>query len=312
MSFATKFKFNILGGYFKSFTWLQTVISLLFYSQVDYTIRHQAGSLTNIDVFISLTDISGDVTAVEQTHTLTFLEQNQTSTFKRSGNPGYIVGQPVLAGKRIEDYIDLNGDRFKYLTMVTASSDGDCVSDSLLRESVLFGEDMRAGCLWRLKRSDLASCRDMQAQIVEALLGPSRSINNDGSLYLATFGNSDPLKIGDWVKVIVVNQLSDKLCTGVFLHLEILYAYIGALSNPQAKIVGAKLTLKSTELDYYCWGPFCQSQNDDQTQNVEMVSSVAFVDVSEPAVAAIAEEPVAASKLPADFFHPYYIENPNN
>jgi len=34
---------------------------------------------------------------------------------------------------------------------------------------------------------------------------------------------------------------------------------------------------------------------------------VAFLDVTAPAVPAIAEKPIATLKLPKNFFHPYYM-----
>lgn len=276
--------------------------------QVAYAITHEAGSLVTIGASITTHDLNGALTAVQQKYTLSYIEVNQNSTgFRRSGNPGYLVGEPVLAGREGEggNFVDLNGDRSKYLTMVSASAEGDCVTDSLRRESILFGTDYRSGCVWRLKRA--STCNDISTLVIEALLGPTRSIATDGSLRIASFGNSDPLKIDDWVKVVVNNQLNAQGCSGAALHLEILYANIGALSNPQSMIIGAELVLKSTSLEFQCVGPFCLPQNSEATQSFEMVTSVAFVDVTQPSVAAIAEKPVASSKLPYNFFHPYYV-----
>ncbi|XP_067941943.1 tectonic-1-like [Watersipora subatra] len=279
-------------------------------TEVAFTVQHEAGVLVSVSAHITISDLSGDLTAVEQKYSITYLAAGSTpSTFQRSGNPGYIIGKPLLAGRRVNDYIDLNGDRTQYLTMITASADGDCNSDRLRRTPVLFGQNFRSGCTWKLSDTDVSSCRDLQSDILEALLGPSGSLASDNAIYIASFGNSSVLKAGDWVPVFVVNRMSDKVCVGISAHLEIYYSNVGSLSNPQAMVVGAELFLEYRDLNYVCLGPFCRYQNIQQTQNLEMVTSVAFVDVSQSAKAAIAAKPVTSSKLPPNFFHPYYVSD---
>ena len=57
---------------------------------------------------------------------------------------------------------------------------------------------------------------------------------------------------------------------------------------------------------YQCTGRYCQPGMENLTQNFEVVSSVAFIDASEPAAPSLAEKPQFTAKLPRDFFHPFY------
>ena len=52
---------------------------------------------------------------------------------------------------------------------------------------------------------------------------------------------------------------------------------------------------------FQCVGQFCQSRS----QNVEVVSSVAFIDVSKPPISDQKSLPEFQSKAPSDFFHPF-------
>ena len=71
-------------------------------------------------------------------------------------------------------------------------------------------------------------------------------------------GNSDPTVPGDWTPIIVSNaptppeqgnsaqreQIQEGICPNVVLsmHVEVVYANIGAVANPQAKILGTLFT----------------------------------------------------------------------
>lgn len=274
-------------------------------------IEHKSGVIITIDVTITSSDLPAELISVQQLYTMTYKDVSASvDSFSRSGNPGYIVGKPILAGVRVENFVALSGDSEQYLTMVTGSASGDCITDSLNRRQVLFGENFRSGCLIKSTLSDLTDrCDYIQSHVIEALLGPTRTIAVDGTLYIASFGNSNPLKIGDWVEVLITNEVLEGSCKGVAMHLEVLYANHGAHDNPQARIIGAKLTFEPIELEFMCVGSYCQTYSQEQVQKFEMVTSVAFVDVTSAPEQAFAAKPAVRSKLPANFFHPYYISN---
>lgn len=67
----------------------------------------------------------------------------------------------------------------------------------------------------RLNQNDISTsnCQNIQRTIVETLEGPNvPSLNDvgrawvDNNRYVGTFGNTDRLKVGDWVKVIASDR----------------------------------------------------------------------------------------------------------
>ena len=105
--------------------------------------------------------------------------------------------------------------------------------------------------------------------------------------YVATFGNSDPTKPGDWVlrifcqvelrlkavyifkvKILHKNepdyqdasQVEKGLCPGIVksLHIEVLHTDVGSFSNPQTKIVGVLYNFgKLSDEMFTCIGLAC-------------------------------------------------------
>ena len=57
---------------------------------------------------------------------------------------------------------------------------------------------------------------------------------------------------------------------------------------------------------FQCIGPYCMEGMGDQKQSFEVVSSVGFVDASDPVVGVDAEEPSVSASLPEDFFAPFW------
>ena len=82
------------------------------------------------------------------------------SSYQRSGNPGYIVGKPVIAGRKVtseteaSQIIEINPDPLSWLTVISLAPPlGDCLEIEG-RRSVLFGEDLRTGCVMRYGNGD--------------------------------------------------------------------------------------------------------------------------------------------------------------
>lgn len=180
---------------------------------------------------------------------------------------------------------------------------------------------MRTGCLIRLNLTSLneQTCASIQTAIVNTLEGPNTpSANNnsqwiDNNRYVGTFGNTGRLKVGDWVKVIVDNrpppnsgQFNVDTCRlRMGLHIQFLYAYVGALANPQAKIVGVALLYDNVQnVKFRCVGAFCQA-GIGNSQAFEVSQTVSFVDVSQPAVKFAGEAPIFIARVPKDFFYPF-------
>ncbi|XP_025846937.2 tectonic-3 isoform X2 [Vulpes vulpes] len=154
-------------------------------------------------------------------------QQNKAAslTSLRSGNPGYIVGKPLLA---------LTGDISHSITLMQSKGDGIC---SVKRHEVQFGVNAISGCKLRLKKMD---CSHLQQEIYETLHGKT------SPEHVAIFGNADPAQKTEWMRILSRNcSVSAMHCTSccvipVSLEIQVLWAYIGLQSNPQAHVSGTR------------------------------------------------------------------------
>ncbi|XP_046859607.1 tectonic-1-like [Xenia sp. Carnegie-2017] len=242
-----------------------------------------------------------------QRFSIRFLKEGKEEAFVKSGNPGYLVGKPVLAGilqnnrATNKKAIILSTNNREWLTIPNASPDGSCASAANNRLPVTFNIEMRSGCMIRLNQT--SNCSLLQDLVYSALLGTSLPE------YVASFGNSDVQNVADWVKIIH-DRPSNKpvgsggVCSNMILglHIEILFANVGYLAKPQAKILGTRFKYERPQRVFVrCFGQFCRSGG----QNIEISSSVAFTDVSKPPEADQKSLPNFQSKAPSDFFHPF-------
>nr|XP_058910489.1 tectonic-3 isoform X2 [Kogia breviceps] len=196
----------------------------------------------------------------------------------RSGNPGYIAEKPLLA---------LTGDRRHSMTLLQSKGDGTC---SIKRHEVQFGVNAISGCKLRLKRVD---CSHLQQEIYQTLHGSPRPE------HVAIFGNADPAQKGEWTRILSRNcSVSAMHCTSccvipVSLEIQILWAYVGLQSNPQAHVSGARFL-------YHCQ-PIQDSQ---QETEVPLTTVVTFVDITQKPELPRGQ-PRMDWKLPFDFFFPF-------
>ncbi|KAI5932772.1 tectonic-3 isoform X4 [Manis javanica] len=201
-------------------------------------------------------------------------------TSPRSGNPGYLVGKPLLA---------LTGDTSHSMTLLQSQGDGTC---SAKRHEIQFGVNTISGCTLRLKEMN---CSHLQQEIYQILHGRPRPE------YVAVFGNATPAQKGAWTKLLSRNcSVSAAHCVSccvlpVSLEIQVLWAYIGLQSNPQAHVAGARFLYQ------------CQSIPDfQQVTEVSLTTAVTFVDVTrkpEPPRG----QPRMGWKLPFDFFFPFKV-----
>uniref|UniRef100_A0A4W2E455 Uncharacterized protein n=1 Tax=Bos indicus x Bos taurus TaxID=30522 RepID=A0A4W2E455_BOBOX len=199
-------------------------------------------------------------------------------TGSRSGNPGYIVGKPLLV---------LSGDMRHSMTLLQSQGDGTC---SIKRHEVQFGVNAISGCKLRLKRVD---CSHLQQELYQALHGSPRPE------HIAIFGNADPAQKGEWTRILSRNySVSAMHCTSccvipVSLEIQILWAYIGLQSNPQAHVSGARFLYQ------------LQSIQDSQPKTeVPLKTVVTFVDITQKPEPPRGQ-PRMDWKYPFDFFFPF-------
>jgi tectonic-1/3 len=286
--------------------------------EASYIITHNAtNGIVSVAVMLTLGSVSLSLRTLPQKYQITFLKINShnVTSYLRSGNPGYIVGKPVIAGRSVtsetgSQIIEINPDPLSWLTVIALSAPlGDCL-EVKSRRSVLFGEDLRTGCVMRVTYDNITqSCSFLQSLAITRLRG------SDLPTHVAVFGNPDPANSADWVPLLkdpqpameVVNPGSG-VCPAVpvNVHLEVLYALTGDFTNPQSKIVGARFSYVTQNIQFICHMPFCQSQFSEKTQLVEFSSSVAFVDVSSRPEQLLKPPFRVSTELPADFFYPFF------
>lgn len=198
------------------------------------------------------------------------------------------------------------------------------------RQKIQFGINMRVGCVFEKTRDQLSkNCAYFRKQIFDILSGNAHSKRSkrqnsvafEGMDLLlrqrvAIFGNSKITQPQDWIPVLMTNlpDLSTLQNSEIFagecrdvirsLHIEIYYANVGSFANPQAKILGVNYIWALPEdIIFRCNGLKCRLAN--ASQQIEVSTSVGFVDLTQPALAYFKEKPVIEAKLPHDFFYPF-------
>lgn len=281
--------------------------------EVSYTVQYSNSStdIVSVEVDIVLGSVTADVGLdLRQKVSISFSKAGGNDTaFQRSGNPGYIIGKPLVAGKLVtvdsKDAIFLSSDSNTWLTIISPSANGAC-DNSTARTSVTFGVDMRTGCTISVALKE-SKCTLIQERVLNTLLG-------DPPTHVASFGNSAVNNVGDWVKILNVEKPANEArevdgeCRNMILglHIEVLFANFGFLANPQPRIVGVMYKYDDPkDIKYQCAGVQCQPGSSSLKQQVEVVTSVGFVDVSDKPVAQIKPRPTFEAKASSDFFFPF-------
>ncbi|XP_028916835.1 tectonic-3 [Ornithorhynchus anatinus] len=249
-------------------------------SQVIYEIETNGTfGIQKVSVRLVQTNLSGTPGASLQQHFTVLFRPFKRNTagspsLPRSGNPGYLVGMPLLA---------LTGGTRHSVSILQSQGDGSC---SERRHQVQFGMNVLAGCKLRIEERD---CSQMQSELYKSLRGvpsPDR---------LAVFGNAELTQKGEWIRVLTKNcdPLAEGCSIPTALEMQVLWAHTGLLSNPQAQVLGARLLYK------------CQARNlSVRVTEVSLSTSVTFTDITrrpEPPRG----QPKKEWKLPFDFFFPF-------
>ncbi|KAK3101664.1 hypothetical protein FSP39_005323 [Pinctada imbricata] len=298
-------------------------------SGVEYILTHDGTTgIVQAEVKLVFRDYNDAALPIAQTFTSTFQSSgSQQNVTERSGNPGYVIGKPVRAGVLPTSANATVGNRLAIveslydLTVVKSSATGLCAQDAANRIQVNFGENVRTGCLisFNLDSANVTQyCSVMQEAIINALEGLNSTDIRDGdSRRVATFGNSDILITGDWVQIIregfptfpvpSTDPVIGPTCSlRMGMHIEILYAKVGALANPQNKITGIAFKYENPqEVTYTCAGSYCTPGNTGLDQMFEVSQSVTFIDISQEATGYVGEPPIFIAKVPYDFFYPF-------
>uniref|UniRef100_A0A8B9PIX3 Tectonic family member 3 n=1 Tax=Apteryx owenii TaxID=8824 RepID=A0A8B9PIX3_APTOW len=252
-------------------------------SEVVYEIEFNSTlGIQSVSVQFKVTSVTGNSgSSLQQHFTLHFWVSTRTlsHTLPRSGNPGYIVGAPLLIAN-------------SGMTVLQSQGDGSC--SQFLRHKVQFGRNMRTGC-------KLSDCSYIQQKLYKAFQGMNRAED------LAIIGSARSTRVEEWTTILIQNcSVQAVNCTSccmvpVTLEIQILWTKEGLLSNPQAQLLGARYFYQCQPLKVDKW--------DSQFLSMSMVpltTVVTFTDMTEWPEPPRGQ-PKTYWKLPFDFFFPFKV-----
>lgn len=244
-----------------------------------------------------------------------WIATNKTIVFARSGNPGYVIGKPIIIGLlRINESDEIIFNKTDaFLTLPLAGKNGECD-----RHIVNFGEDIRSRCFIKLftKNFTASSCAKLQNMTMHLLMKDSlQNVNHHYGVYVSKLGNFTSKDIMDWLRItydripqnvvtarVIGKQIS---CSGLVtsLHLDILYSTLPKLKTLRNyKILGIGITFGKEE--DVTWLK-CTVKNCTNILHVDIFSYVNFHDVSKPSKYYFVGGPNLDITLPYDFFYPF-------
>ncbi|NXA34601.1 TECT3 protein, partial [Eudromia elegans] len=273
------------ASYYRDFTVLKVNVFVVY--EIEFNSTH---GIQNVSVQFKVASIPGNSgSSLQQHFTLRFwvsapITRTLSHTLPRSGNPGYIVGAPLL--------ITNDGAR-QHMTILQSQGDGSC--SQFLRHKVRFGINMKTGCKLSLSQIlEEGDCSYIQEKLYNALQGMN------GAEDLAIIGSARSTQAEEWTTILIRNCSAQAVnCTSccmvpVTLEIQILWAKEGLLSNPQAQILSARYFYQ------------CQPLKFLSMNMVPLTTVVTFTDMTEWPEPPRGQ-PKTYWKLPFDFFYPFKV-----
>ncbi|EFN76327.1 hypothetical protein EAI_02735, partial [Harpegnathos saltator] len=162
---------------------------------------------------------------------------NKSKVFIRSGNPGYVIGKPIIIGlSRMNESNEILFNKSNaFLTLPLARRNGECS-----KHIVAFGEDIKLRCFVKLftKNFTTSSCTKLQNMTLHLLMKDSLlNASQHYSVYVSKLGNVTT-KYMDWLRitfdnipqnVVTAHILGKQIsCSGLVtsVHLDVLYSIL--------------------------------------------------------------------------------------
>ncbi|CAM9472724.1 unnamed protein product [Ectocarpus fasciculatus] len=304
-------------------------------ASVCYTVTHDGeGGISAVSAAVVLTDIppgpnGGSFSAVSpQQFSVEFRLDETSDSFAdmtrsqdlgnlvergRSGNPGYLPGLPVLAG-RLEsedddEYIAAGGSNGGGGLELMVGEGNGC--DNVGTTPVEFAYDGVGCCVLSLTREALAEHCTGSGQHVDPETGftPLAFGNTSSTVeYLGIYGNADPLDVSQWVELPLASSADTAfwddesgVCSSMVSTLEyrVLYTAVGSKANPQSKIISAAARYGKSD---WIW----REESADE-QNFLVCNTVSFKTFEQETQRYTPPSPPVAFTVPWDVFYPFYI-----
>lgn len=238
----------------------------------------------------------------------------------RSGNAGYKDGFLVNAGTLVTRGNATSGVSAVYMLkegirLLAPSASGGC--DLSRATGASFRMDEISGCMLSLDLEGLAevcnafaehrelsvNLTDWWTDVIEGVVEP----------VIGAYGNADPLNAADWIPIevddlsatadVTMYNSQRKQCDNIVtsLNVEFMYANMGEESNPQRKIVAARMWYGTDS-----WR-FRQSLS-TTPQRFAFYTTVTFAEFpSEQTGAFVPPTPPILPQLPHDLFYPFVL-----
>lgn len=281
------------------------------FDSLDLTIEVDNAIISNIKARANLKKIDPACQLdeeIQQTFSFRFVIGNNLTVntsaalVERSGNPGYVLGKPILAGTRSDNSanIDLEDKGLHLFSFPQNSSSiaGYCLDASV---AVQYGKNTMASCVvhWNLFEF-MKACAE---NTVAPAFPPST--------YVGKFGNSDPSIKDQWVLLSSGEEANPydpsfsipaRTCRNmkVTAHLLFATAQIGEVQNPQATIRSASVIYETKDMTFLNADPFLP-------QAFVFSYTVSFQALLQEDVEYVPPGPPILPKLPWDLFYPFVI-----
>lgn len=315
--------------------------------KVKYLFYHNGtGGFRQIIVKIHLSTfaqrLSEEATDFLQEFSVNFLWTNQSLTYssRRSGNPGYQQGAPILAanllinetlvnsttGNGTETLVWKNVTRNphdfadNFLTL-PASKLGICVLDNYTNNVVEFSVDSVQKCAFRTlkpfnnSKTANETCRSIQRAIFDLWFV---STKNTTLKMIGNFGNANEKNLGDWSPIIFEVNPENFLAnvTGNYSVNNTLVTCGNLTTNLRIDVFHARVVQKGLDHQEKIIGTVYelirnvdssvfQIGNGNIAVDARLRHEVMFFDVTLGKVKKFADPPLFHLKLPYDFFYPF-------
>ena len=265
-----------------------------------------------------------DVTTIAKS-----LELNNLIERPRSGNPGYIMGKPVLGGTTHPDS-ELAVRALRDGLSLGSTSDGTCDSNVLFSEIVNFGEDVTHSCTVEFTKAELKDFCTLTTSPYLSTVAVDDTTNiyvpewlvpvyGDDDAYIGIFGNADPLDITQWLKIskpsfaVPTRSFSgtDSRCAGTptSVHYKFMWTNVGNVNNPQAKIIAAQVDLDSAGDNLVFSKDIGGTGSASMKQKFQFDTTVTWVYYEKDSAIYSPPTPPIIFSVPYDVFYPFEIQS---
>lgn len=248
---------------------------------MDYKLYWKGNGITSVTLTRTVGNLTLNTNVFLTTRYSAVFLNGQLKTPENSGNPGYHIGRPVVAGAVQVEGDDTDVVQRSSIQLWKPAGDGLCFTAE--KEPVLYGHNSTAGCLLPVSLQNLSRCdslRDtvfsLQASLVKAT-------------HVAKSGKPNHLNTTDWVKISfgttnasITTADTPASCSRIpsHQHIHVWSRVSGTVDGvPQREIhaVNVSYSLSNWELD--CGGGDVSPCADSAgTELFPLTSSVTFID----------------------------------